>query len=953
MADWGRFAEKLQLAVEVAVKDRFEAGTCGLEVEFNVLDERLAPVGLVGFGPGRRSLADVLVEERIPAWARSRVQREVFHWMVEFATRPYYDVRGPAFEAAVLEGVLTDVLFELGLSAGHRLLALHGNIPHRTVVDRDSIPAGWSLAKRRYLARCVELFGSRLATAGIHSNHSLPEPLLAWDFIHLPRGRREGRGVADFRNDAMIRAARLLRPFCPLFIAVSASTPLAAATSGGRSEIVLTANDSNRLLTFPNPPELDVPGLYASYPDYLRLSTDLVRRGVRFGANNWTPVRARSDVDPINLIVRTTSEQLAELYRRGIYASDEHPDLAVAEQALVIENLCALVDLPMTRVEVRTDEGGGSLELAVARTVLKQLLVLRIYADPAYGAGFRYDAADIGRARRNEEAAARRGLDAVVEHPWSGEVVPMREWLAAVLEDLRELAAALGWEEALEPVRAMAEGAANPAQRLRLWLEQRMRASRRTLLGDPVVAPGLVLEWIAGERERVARETAAVVEARHELGEEAGKLGELTVPFEAWTRENAALPVRAAAPAPADVTAVADGEVASVVRLAVELIRIPSVTNCADERLGEVERCARFLAGTLQEAGLEVRLWETGRYPALVAGFPGALLAPVVLSGHFDVVRPEPNDSQFEPHVEGDYLWGRGSADMKTVVATNVEWMLRRRRAGPPWPPVSMMLVGNEENGEREPFGTPHLLRDLAAERGWRPELMLVGERTGEGGDERLGEVCVANRGVVRVRFVAHGERTHTGFAGRPVDLVGRLVAVRAELEERLGGLLTLEAPDGWRSTATFPFLNVGEVGVYNISAGTGNLGLEVRPIPADDAERLVAALGEIAGRHGVELVAEVVEGGVACPPDNPLLALLLTAVERVGGCPPGVGRKLAGTSARFAPGGNAVVWGQSGIGPHSRSERHFIPSIRPYLEVLDAFAASLPPGPPAVGRRS
>ena len=28
------------------------------------------------------------------------------------------------------------------------------------------------------------------------------------------------------------------------------------------------------------------------------------------------------------------------------------------------------------------------------------------------------------------------------------------------------------------------------------------------------------------------------------------------------------------------------------------------------------------------------------------------------------------------------------------------------------------------------------------------------------------------------------------------------------------------------------------------------------------------------------------------------------------------VGRKLPGTSARFAPGGQGVVWGQTGIGP-------------------------------------
>ena len=39
--------------------------------------------------------------------------------------------------------------------------------------------------------------------------------------------------------------------------------------------------------------------------------------------------------------------------------------------------------------------------------------------------------------------------------------------------------------------------------------------------------------------------------------------------------------------------------------------------------------------------------------------------------------------------------------------------------------------------------------------------------------------------------------------------------------------------------------------------------------------------------------------------------------------------------SARFAPGGQGVVWGQTGIGPHAKGERHFIPSILPYYQTL------------------
>jgi succinyl-diaminopimelate desuccinylase len=336
-----------------------------------------------------------------------------------------------------------------------------------------------------------------------------------------------------------------------------------------------------------------------------------------------------------------------------------------------------------------------------------------------------------------------------------------------------------------------------------------------------------------------------------------------------------------------------------------------------------------------------VRLWDGGRYPAVLAAFPGGAAAPATLAGHFDVVRPDPNDAQFEPVVDGDYLRGRGSADMKTVVASFMVWMRRVLAAGPPFPHVNLLLVGNEENGETEPFGTPHVLADLRREMGWAPEFMVVGERTGEKGDELFGEVCTSNRGVVRVRFAARGERTHTGFSEVPADLLDRLIAARGLLDAVLARHLTLAGDGGWQSTARFPFLTVGESGVYNITAGEGVLGLEVRPIPEDDAGTLVAALFEAGRGLGLEITADVVEGGVACPPGNPHLARLLDAVERISGAPVRVGRKLAGTSARFAPGGNAVVWGQSGIGPHTRHERHFIPSIEPYLRVLDAFAGT------------
>jgi succinyl-diaminopimelate desuccinylase len=936
-AEWRNFSEKVQLAIENSQQGDPRGGTSGLEVEFNILDTNLTPVGQVGYGPESCSFADYLHDQRLPEWARDRFQLEVFHWMTELTTQPCFSSLATAAQARLLEGVLFDILADIGHTFGASFLALHGNVPQSMEVDRESIPQGWNLARRRYLRRCVELFDNRLATAGIHTNHSYPEALLSWDFFHLPRAQRQGRTLEDYRNQAVIRATRLLRPMCPVFVATSAASPFAWRRVDGDCQVILTNQDSQRLLAFPNPADLDVPGLYASHGDYLEISYRLVRSGARFGANNWTPVRARSDVDPVRRNIMATSEQLRELYRRGIYPTGEHGSLDEAERALVVENLCARVDLPMNRVEVRTDEGGDDLDLSLAKVLFKDLLMLRIYADPEFGEPYPYDADDIGRARRNEAAAARDGLDAILEDAEGGCGGTAREYLGRLLEEIEPIAHGLEVSEQLEPLREMAGGGPNPAERVRQWVRDALGGD--TPDGETVVPVSLLSEWFDQRRKRVAREIEEIVARPEDFGADWSKLAPLVLGLQQLDAERPAMPVGLGRARRSIVITGTGDRAAEVIRLAADLVRIPSVTNCPDERIDQVFSCAGYIANHLSNAGLDVRLFDRGRYPAVLARIHGAPRAEVTLSGHFDVVRPEPDDSQFEPRIQGDFLWGRGAADMKTVVATYMVWMRERAAAGAPYPPFNLLLVGNEENGEGEPFGTPHVLKTLEKESGWQPQFMVVGERTGEKGDELFGSVCTENRGILRMQITARGVSGHTGTSGSPADLLDSLVEARAVLLSAFDRHLTLSSRDGWETTARFPFLSVGEPDVYNITASEGVLGIEVRPIPEDNLESFVAEALQLCDELGLEAVVELQEAGVRCPPEHPHLARLLEAVEDVSGVPAEVGKKKPGSSARFAPGGNQVVWGQSGIGPHSREERHFLPSIEPYMKVLDEFA--------------
>ena len=316
-----KFAEKYNLAREAAQAANFKGGTSGFELEWNMYDGDFKPVLTVGSGPDRLSFVDYLRQSAIPSWLGDRIQLEVFHWMIEWATRPYYSGLGAIYEARLLEGFMYNALSQAGRQFGERLYAFPGILLYPAQVGHESIPGGWNLAKRRYLERCVDIYGASLATAGIHANLSLPEPLLSWDFMHLPpseRGDTSGRAhLDDYKNRVYVEATRLMRAFAALFIATSAATPLRAELADGQPLVRLTEIDSNRNYTFPNPETLDVPSLYRSHADYLKASYDLVQRGVRFGNNNWTPIRARSFAEPVERLILTTSDQLHAIYHHG------------------------------------------------------------------------------------------------------------------------------------------------------------------------------------------------------------------------------------------------------------------------------------------------------------------------------------------------------------------------------------------------------------------------------------------------------------------------------------------------------------------------------------------------------------------------------------------------------------------------------------------------------------
>lgn len=148
----------------------------------------------------------------------------------------------------------------------------------------------------------------------------------------------------------------------------------------------------------------------------------------------------------------------------------------------------------------------------------------------------------------------------------------------------------------------------------------------------------------------------------------------------------------------------------------------------------------------------------------------------LILNGHIDVVPTGPRDMwarpPFEPWIDGDWLYGRGSADMKAGLAANIFAMDALKRLGyQPGATVHLQSVTEEEctgNGA---------LSCLV--RGYRADAALIPEPV----DEKL---VRANAGVIWFRVHVRGHPVHVREAGsgaNAIEAAFRLIQALRGLE--------------------------------------------------------------------------------------------------------------------------------------------------------------------------
>ena len=281
-----------------------------------------------------------------------------------------------------------------------------------------------------------------------------------------------------------------------------------------------------------------------------------------------------------------------------------------------------------------------------------------------------------------------------------------------------------------------------------------------------------------------------------------------------------------------------------VVELTRRLVAIPS-ENPPGNHYAE---CVALLEAELERLDLKPRRITEDILEASV----GEGDRPLYFHGHYDVV-PAQARSQFEPYIEGDRLYGRGTADMKGGLAAMIHALVALRDAPGR---VVLHLVPDEETGGAR---GSRLLENLDGIG------MLTPEPTS-------GVVWNANRGAISMRVTTRGKAAHVGLAHtgvnafeRMVELVKRLQGLRDELDSILliGGTISSGAN-------------------FNVVPDTCTMTLDRRPNPDESVEEEKQRLLELLEGADVEIFQEA--PSAASPDDGPVAQALADAVADIEG---------------------------------------------------------------------
>lgn len=332
--------------------------------------------------------------------------------------------------------------------------------------------------------------------------------------------------------------------------------------------------------------------------------------------------------------------------------------------------------------------------------------------------------------------------------------------------------------------------------------------------------------------------------------------------------------------------------------LAMDLIRRPSVTPTD-------AGCLDAIGDRLATLGFELERMPFGEVDNLWAmrGSDGPLFT---FAGHTDVVPPGPLDAwhspPFEPTLDGDYLRGRGAADMKGSLAAMVTATERFCAANPEHRGRIAFLLTSDEEGPSVD-GTVRVVETLTT-RGEIIDWCVVGEPTSV---DTLGDMVKnGRRGSLNGRIQVRGKQGHVAYPHKALNPIHALAPALAELTAT-----EWDSGSEFFPPTTFQVSNINAgTGVENVIPGHLEAWINFRFSTAQTDAGLRQRVEETLVRHGVDAaIAWKTSGQPFLTEPGALVNAVRDAIRGVSGTDTELSTTGGTSDGRFiAPTGAEVV---------------------------------------------
>ncbi|MFA7184415.1 MAG: ArgE/DapE family deacylase [Victivallales bacterium] len=404
------------------------------------------------------------------------------------------------------------------------------------------------------------------------------------------------------------------------------------------------------------------------------------------------------------------------------------------------------------------------------------------------------------------------------------------------------------------------------------------------------------------------------------------------------------------------LTGIIENNKTAAVELLQQLIAIDSRV-IEQGRGGREEKIQAFLADRLRQLGCEVDCFEPDnarleKYadfnpdhdyknrPNLVGTLKGSGDGKsIILNGHVDTVDiGDPREWQHDPfagEIDGDLIYGRGTADMKAGVAAMIMAVQCLREAKIDLKgDIIIQCVVDEEGGGNGTLA--------CVDRGYRADAAIITEPTDL-------KILTCHRGAMHLTLKTSGRATHASMKWDGVNAIEKMMKIMTALSE-------LEKE--WLARKKHRFLPAPTIMFGEIKGGVGasivpeecELKIDIKYLPHEDAakvreevENCIKSVGDVWFQENPpEINWTLNTSPYETDPKHPIVgkigekALQLNGKSEISGLPSGADARILNNVGKVP----TVIFGPGSLKQAHSADEHV--SLSEYLKCIEILAMTI-----------